>query len=91
MNGIVIDTKSSQGQLAGDQRPAIAHAQLIVRRSGTKFADSPLEENGFKLPVPREISSGFEASAELRPIDRRRGGIIRVFGRMSSQPIEHKR
>src|SRR6516225_4622190 len=49
MNGIVIDTKSSQGQLAGDQRPAIAHAQLIVRRSGTKFADSPLEGDGFKL------------------------------------------
>jgi len=57
----------------------------------TAETDSPLEENGFKLPVPREISSGFEASAELRPIDRRRGGIIRVFGRMSSQPIEHKR
>ena len=41
--------------------------------------------------VTYEISSGFEASAELRRIDRRRGGIIRVFGRMSSQPIEHKR
>ena len=26
----------------------------------------------------REISSGFEASAELRPIDPRRGGIIRA-------------
>jgi len=26
--------------------------------------------------VTYEISSGFEASAELRPIDRRRGGII---------------
>src|SRR5215469_6191574 len=34
--------------------------------------DCPLEGNGFELPVPREISSGFEASAELRPIDRRR-------------------
>ena len=52
MNGIVIDTKSSQGQLAGDQRPAIAHAQLIVRRSGTKFADSPLEGGGFEPEVP---------------------------------------
>ena len=28
--------------------------------------------------VTYEISSGFEASAELRPIDRRRGGIIRA-------------
>ena len=35
-----------------------------------KFADSPLEGSGFELPVPREISSGFEASAESRPIDR---------------------
>jgi hypothetical protein len=35
--------------------------------SGNQFAvDSALEENGFELPVPREISSGFEASA-LRP------------------------
>jgi hypothetical protein len=34
--------------------------------------DSPLEGNGFELPVPREIGSGFEASAELGPIDRRR-------------------
>jgi hypothetical protein len=36
------------------------------------------EGNGFELPVPREIGSGFEASAELEPIDRRRGGIIRA-------------
>jgi hypothetical protein len=35
----------------GDQRPAIAHAQLIVRRSGTKFADSPLEERVSSEPV----------------------------------------
>jgi hypothetical protein len=27
-------------------------------------------------PVPHEIGSGFEASAELGPIDRRRGGIV---------------
>jgi hypothetical protein len=33
---------------------------------------------GFELPVPREIGSGFEASAELGLIDRRRGGIIRL-------------
>jgi hypothetical protein len=41
-----------------------------------EFADSPLEGNGFELPVPREIGGGFEASAELEPIDPR-GGIIR--------------
>jgi hypothetical protein len=35
----------------------------------------------FELPVPREIGSGFEVSAELGLIDRRRGGITRVvFG-----------
>jgi hypothetical protein len=34
--------------------------------------DSLLEGNGFELPVPREIGSGFEASAELGLIDRRR-------------------
>jgi hypothetical protein len=43
--------------------------------------------NGFELPVPREISSGFEASAELRPIDRRRGGIIRAVVGLG-KPIE---
>jgi hypothetical protein len=33
-----------------------------------RFAsDSPLGGNGFELPVPREISSGFEALAEFRP------------------------
>jgi hypothetical protein len=38
-----------------------------------RFAeDSPLEGSGFELPVPCEIVSGFEASAELGPIDRRR-------------------
>jgi hypothetical protein len=33
--------------------------------------------SGFELPVPREIGCGFGASAELGPIDRRRGDIIR--------------
>jgi hypothetical protein len=47
-------------------------------RSQWLAQDSPLEGSGFELPVPREISSGFEASAELRPIDPRRGGIIRA-------------
>ena len=50
-------------------------------------ADSLLEEAGFELPVPREISGGFEGSAELRPIDRRRGGIIRVVVSLG-KPIE---
>jgi hypothetical protein len=53
-----------------------------------RFAlDSPLEGNGFELPVPREIGSGFEASAELGPIDRRRGGIIRAVVGLG-KPIE---
>src|SRR6516225_2908514 len=30
-----------------------------------KFADSPLEGNGFELVVPREIDGGFETSSEL--------------------------
>jgi hypothetical protein len=39
---------------------------------GVRFAlDSPLEGNGFEPPVPREVGSGFEASAELGPVDRR--------------------
>jgi hypothetical protein len=51
------------------------------------FVDSPLEGSGFELPVPREISSGFETSAELRPIDPRRGGIIRAVVGLG-KPIE---
>ena len=35
----------------------------------------------------RQISSGFEAAAELRPIDRRRGGIIRAVVGLG-KPIE---
>jgi hypothetical protein len=59
-------------------------------RDGTRlrFArDSPLEGHGFELPVPRERSSSFEASAELRPIDCRRGGIIRAVVGLG-KPIE---
>jgi hypothetical protein len=48
---------------------------------------SPLEGNGFELPVPHEIGSGFEASAKLGPIDRRRGGIIRAVVGLG-KPIE---
>jgi hypothetical protein len=40
-----------------------------------------------ELPVPREISSGFETSAELRPIARRRGDIIRAVVGLG-KPIE---
>ena len=50
-------------------------------------ADSPLEGNGFELPVPRDIGGGFEASAELWPIGRRRGGIIRAAVGLG-KPIE---
>jgi hypothetical protein len=55
----------------------------------SRDTDCPLEGNGFELPVPREIiiSSGFEASPELRPIDRRRGGIIRAVVGLG-KPIE---
>jgi hypothetical protein len=63
-----------------------AAAVLVARQSAitasykwTEFAaDSLLEGNGFELPAPREIGSGFGASAELGPIDHRRGGIIRA-------------
>jgi hypothetical protein len=65
--------------------------EALVQISRRRFAtDSPLEGNGFELPVPREISAGFEASAELRPIDRRRGGIIRVVVTLG-KPIEQLR
>ena len=46
-----------------------------------------MEEAGFELPVPHEIGSGFEPSAELGPIDRRRGGIIRAVVGLG-KPIE---
>ena len=49
--------------------------------------DSAQEGNGFELSVPREIGSGFEASAELGPIDRRRGAIIRAVVGLG-KPIE---
>jgi hypothetical protein len=46
-------------------------AKAGPRSRGVEFAlDSPLEGNGFEPPVPREIGSGFEASAELGPVDR---------------------
>jgi len=49
--------------------------------------DSPLEENGFEISVPRQIDSGFEASVGLGPIDNRRGEItLAVVG--LGKPIE---
>jgi hypothetical protein len=59
----------------------------VMLARNRKFADSPLEGTGFELPVPREISSGFEASAELRPIDRRHRGTIGAVVGLGS-PIE---
>jgi hypothetical protein len=56
---------------------------LVSRR----FRLAPLEEAGLELPVPHEIGSGFEPSAELGPIDRRRGGIIRAVVGLG-KPIE---
>jgi hypothetical protein len=63
-------------------KPGCARNRAAGMAPKVEFArDSALERNGFELPVPREIGSGFEASAELGPIDRRRGSIIRaVFG-----------
>jgi hypothetical protein len=49
-----------------------------ISREGLKVCRLAAGGDGFGLPVQREISSGFEASAELEPIDRRRGGIIRA-------------
>jgi hypothetical protein len=56
-------------------------------RRFTAETDSLLEGNGFEVPVPREIGSGFEASAELWSIDRQRGGIIRAVVGLG-KPIE---
>jgi hypothetical protein len=44
-------------------------------------------DSNFLFP---EISNGFEASAELRPIDRRRGRIIRAVVGLG-KPIELSR
>jgi hypothetical protein len=58
------------------------------------FADSPLEETGFELPVPPPECSSLalgggqgQDSAELRPIDPRRCGIIRAVVGLG-KPIE---
>jgi len=58
------------------------------RERASQFArDSLLEGNGFEISVPRKIGSDFEASVGLRPIDRRRGGIIRAVVGLG-KPIE---
>jgi hypothetical protein len=58
--------------------PSITHAPKFV---------SPLEGNGFEISVPRKIGSDFESSVGLRPIDRRRGGMIRAVVGLG-KPIE---
>jgi hypothetical protein len=66
----------------------VSERQMGLRRLGTESSpDSPLEGNGYEVPVPREIGSGFEASAELGLIDRRRGVIIRAVVGLG-KPIE---
>jgi hypothetical protein len=78
-----MQVRGYENHAAVDQyRPSMGFARKV------RFSpDSPLEGNGFELPVPREIGSGFEASAELEPIDRRRGGIIRAVVGLG-KPIE---
>jgi hypothetical protein len=49
--------------------------------------DSSQEGSGFELPVPREISSGFEASAELGRSTLGAAGIIRAVVGLG-KPIE---
>jgi hypothetical protein len=51
----------------GRESCSVAAEQVLQKVGSRKFAlDSSLEGSGFELPVPREISSGFEASAESR-------------------------
>jgi hypothetical protein len=66
--------------------PGRMRVGMMLARNG-KFAHSLLEENGFENSVPREISSGFEASTELGPIDRRRG-VSSEQSLASAKPIE---
>ena len=42
--------------------------------------DSPLEGNGFELPVPRQIVSSFNALSEIGPIRGCRVGIVNLTG-----------
>jgi hypothetical protein len=35
-----------------------------LRRLGTESSQTPVERNGFELPVPRQIGNGFEASSK---------------------------
>ena len=58
-----MDASTSPENVAGPVAPGLA--ELPTRAEGR----GPPRR---ALPVPREISSGFKASAELRPIDRRR-------------------
>jgi hypothetical protein len=53
------------------QPSALLRDRLPLR--DRKFADSPLEGNGFEISVPRRTGSGFEASVGFGPTDSRRG------------------
>jgi hypothetical protein len=62
-------------------RPRVGPKAKIPNHDGTRlrFARaSPLEGSGFELPVSARDQQRFRGSAELRPIDPRRGGIIRA-------------
>jgi hypothetical protein len=63
---------------ARDSSPTRPYAAAVEKARDRKFADSPLEGNGFEISVPRRIGSGFEASAGSGPINNRRGGITRA-------------
>ena len=68
-------------------RWAVPPAFSSNRQNG--FAtDSPVEENGFEISVPRQIGSGFVASVGLGPIDSRRGGGIARAVVGLAKPIE---
>jgi hypothetical protein len=79
--------EKSAARISGQGGQSSRHTTGVVLRGNLKFVDSPLEGNGFELPVPLEIGNGFDASAELGPIDRRRGGIIRAVVGLG-KPIE---
>src|SRR6516165_9153629 len=45
-------------------RPSYRTLNQHHLKRNRKFVDSPLERNGFELPVPRQIGNGFEASSK---------------------------
>jgi hypothetical protein len=72
-------TRAVETGQSAKRHPSVASMTSPARGArDRKFADSPLEGNGLEISVPRKIGSDFEASVGLRPIDRRRGSIIRA-------------